>query len=35
MEMDEANSYLFLEECEPDSDGKADDTPETKVCAQR
>jgi hypothetical protein len=31
---DEVDLYLFLEECEPDGDGEADDTPETKVCAE-
>jgi hypothetical protein len=33
--MGEANSHLFLEKHEPDGDGKADDTPETKVSAKR
>jgi hypothetical protein len=35
MKMGYASSYLVLEEHEPDGDGKADDTPETKVSAKR
>ena len=33
--MEEVYPYLLLEECEPDGDGEADDTPEAKVCAER
>ncbi len=34
MKMGQPNSYFFLEEHEPDGDGKADDAPETKVSAE-
>jgi hypothetical protein len=34
VDRDEVGEYLFLEECEPDGDEEADDTPETKVCAE-
>ena len=28
------SSHLFLEERKPDSDGEANDTPETKICTE-
>ncbi len=35
MDVGDASSYLFIEECKPDGDRKADNTPETKVSAKR